>query len=107
MKHVSTPSTSSSCHDIQHHINLQRREESLEMHTVALFWLLSSFWCPWAQRLTGSVSALSCSQKLGQRHSQLTMMLAEELLCLHPYFDSPEPDTEDPACILWWCTLSG
>ena len=46
MKHVSTPSTSSSCHDIQHHINLQRREESLEMHTVALFWLLSSFWCP-------------------------------------------------------------
>ena len=35
------------------------------------------------------------------------MMLAEELLCLHPYFDSPEPDTEDPACILWWCTLSG
>ena len=37
---------------------------------------------------------------MGQRHSQLTMMLAEELLCLHPYFDSPEPDTEDPACIL-------
>ena len=43
MKHVSTPSTCSSCHDLQHPVNVQRREESLEVHAVAFFWLLSSF----------------------------------------------------------------
>ncbi|KAK7484410.1 hypothetical protein BaRGS_00024295, partial [Batillaria attramentaria] len=44
-------------------------------------------------------SVWSCSQRIGQHHPQLTMMLAEELLCLHPYFDSPEPDMEDPAYV--------
>ncbi|XP_076453862.1 integrator complex subunit 4-like [Babylonia areolata] len=44
-------------------------------------------------------SIYSCSRQIGQHHSQLTMMLAEELLCLHPYFDSPEPNTEDPCYI--------
>ncbi|KAL8567239.1 hypothetical protein ACOMHN_046649 [Nucella lapillus] len=40
-----------------------------------------------------------CSQHIGQHHSQLTMMLAEDLLCLHPYLDSPEPSTDDPSYI--------
>ncbi|PVD19006.1 hypothetical protein C0Q70_21565 [Pomacea canaliculata] len=44
-------------------------------------------------------SVWRCSQKLGQRHPQLTMMVSEELLCLHPYFDSPEPDMDDPAYV--------
>ena len=33
-------------------------------------------------------------------HHDLTLTLVPELLGTHPYFDTPEPDMDDPACIL-------
>jgi hypothetical protein len=46
-----------------------------------------------------------CAEKIGRGNAQLTMMLAEELLGLHPYLLSTEEDAEDPACILLALTL--
>ncbi|XP_076344076.1 integrator complex subunit 4 [Tachypleus tridentatus] len=40
-----------------------------------------------------------CLQKLGAQHPYLTLPLVPELLGIHPYFDLPEPDVEDPAYI--------
>lgn len=41
-----------------------------------------------------------CLQKLGGNHPELTLLLVPEILAIHPFFDTPEPDIEDPACIL-------
>lgn len=45
-------------------------------------------------------SLLRCLQFLGSRHPTLVLPLVPELLSTHPYFDTPEPDMDDPACIL-------
>ncbi|XP_067013887.2 integrator complex subunit 4 isoform X2 [Anabrus simplex] len=47
-------------------------------------------------------STWRCLQKIGQFHPELTLPLVPELLAIHPFFDTPEPDVEDPAyiCIL-------
>nr|CAD7395237.1 unnamed protein product [Timema cristinae] len=47
-------------------------------------------------------STWHCLQKIGQSHPELTLPLVPELLAIHPFFDTPEPDVEDPAyvCIL-------
>lgn len=47
-------------------------------------------------------STWRCLQKIGQAHPELTLPLVPELLAIHPFFDTPEPDVEDPAyiCIL-------
>lgn len=44
-------------------------------------------------------SIWKCLQKLGARHPELTLPLVPELLGSHPYFDTPEPDMDDPAYI--------
>nr|CAD7401906.1 unnamed protein product [Timema poppensis] len=50
-------------------------------------------------------STWHCLQKIGQSHPELTLPLVPELLAIHPFFDTPEPDVEDPACILHSHTL--
>ncbi|KAJ4445386.1 hypothetical protein ANN_07191 [Periplaneta americana] len=42
-------------------------------------------------------STWRCLQKIGQAHPELTLPLVPELLAIHPFFDTPEPDVEDPA----------
>lgn len=44
--------------------------------------------------------SLRCLKFLGSRHPTLVLPLVPELLSTHPYFDTPEPDMDDPACIL-------
>lgn len=45
-------------------------------------------------------STFRCLKFLGSRHPTLVLPLVPELLSTHPYFDTPEPDMDDPACIL-------
>ncbi|ESO86380.1 hypothetical protein LOTGIDRAFT_220695 [Lottia gigantea] len=40
-----------------------------------------------------------CSRNIGLNHPHLTLTLVPDLLCIHPYFDTPEPDMDDPAYI--------
>jgi len=42
----------------------------------------------------------SCMMNLGQHHPSLIVAMTPDLLSLHPYFESVEPDLDDPACIL-------
>lgn len=44
-------------------------------------------------------SVWKCLKFLGSRHPTLVLPLAPELLSTHPYFDTPEPDMDDPAYI--------
>ena len=52
-------------------------------------WLCIFVFCP-----------LRCLKFMGSRHPTLVLPLVSELLSTHPYFDTPEPDMDDPACIL-------
>uniref|UniRef100_A0A671R5L0 Integrator complex subunit 4 n=1 Tax=Sinocyclocheilus anshuiensis TaxID=1608454 RepID=A0A671R5L0_9TELE len=45
-------------------------------------------------------SVWKCLKFLGARHPTLVLPIVPELLSTHPYFDTPEPDMDDPACIL-------
>ncbi|KAM3958267.1 integrator complex subunit 4 [Aphomia sociella] len=47
-------------------------------------------------------STFRCAQRLGSSHATLVLPLAPRLLAVHPFFDMPEPDVEDPAymCVL-------
>ncbi|XP_070986588.1 integrator complex subunit 4-like [Oncorhynchus clarkii lewisi] len=45
-------------------------------------------------------SAWKCLKFLVCRHPTLVLPLVPELLSTHPYFHTPEPDMDDPACIL-------
>lgn len=45
-------------------------------------------------------STWMCMQKLGSSHPHLTLLIVPYLLSIHPFLDLPEPDVEDPACIL-------
>ncbi|XP_054278169.1 integrator complex subunit 4-like [Macrosteles quadrilineatus] len=47
-------------------------------------------------------STWKCMQRMGSRHPELTLPLVPELLSIHPFFDTAEPDVEEPAyiCIL-------
>ena len=47
-------------------------------------------------------SILMTCKKLGSTHAELVLPLVTQLLEIHPFFDTPEPDIEDPAylCIL-------
>jgi len=38
---------------------------------------------------------------LGLRHPTLTLALVPELLAIHPMFETPEPNVEEPTCILF------
>lgn len=40
-----------------------------------------------------------CLKFLGSRHPTLVLPLVPELLSTHPFFDTPEPDMDEPACI--------
>ncbi|XP_061575888.1 integrator complex subunit 4 isoform X2 [Cololabis saira] len=44
-------------------------------------------------------SVWKCLKFLGSRHPTLVLPLVPELLSTHPYFDTPEPDMDDPAYI--------
>uniref|UniRef100_A0A4W3H707 Integrator complex subunit 4 n=2 Tax=Callorhinchus milii TaxID=7868 RepID=A0A4W3H707_CALMI len=44
-------------------------------------------------------SIWKCLKYLGSRHPTLVLPLVPELLSTHPYFDTPEPDMDDPAYI--------
>ncbi|KAM7412522.1 hypothetical protein PAMA_020073 [Pampus argenteus] len=44
-------------------------------------------------------SVWKCLMFLGSRHPTLVLPLVPELLSTHPYFDTPEPDMDDPAYI--------
>ncbi|XP_062408896.1 integrator complex subunit 4 isoform X2 [Sardina pilchardus] len=44
-------------------------------------------------------SVWKCLKFLGVRHPTLVLPLVPELLSTHPYFDTPEPDMDDPAYI--------
>ncbi|MBN3313904.1 INT4 protein, partial [Atractosteus spatula] len=44
-------------------------------------------------------SVWKCLKFLGARHPTLVLPIAPELLSTHPYFDTPEPDMDDPAYI--------
>uniref|UniRef100_A0AAV2J526 Integrator complex subunit 4 n=2 Tax=Percomorphaceae TaxID=1489872 RepID=A0AAV2J526_KNICA len=44
-------------------------------------------------------SVWKCLKFVGQRHPTLVLPLVPELLSTHPYFDTPEPDMDDPAYI--------
>ncbi|XP_063238689.1 integrator complex subunit 4 isoform X6 [Bacillus rossius redtenbacheri] len=45
------------------------------------------------------VSTWQCLQKLGQSHAEMTLYLVPQLLNIHPFFDTPEPDVENPAYV--------
>ncbi|XP_034841372.1 integrator complex subunit 4 [Maniola hyperantus] len=47
-------------------------------------------------------STFRCVQQMGSKHATLVLPLATRLLAVHPFFDMPEPDVEDPAymCVL-------
>ncbi|XP_071798117.1 integrator complex subunit 4-like [Asterias amurensis] len=45
------------------------------------------------------LSIWNCMKHLGSAHHDLTLTLIPELLGTHPYFDTPEPDMDDPAYI--------
>uniref|UniRef100_A0A4W6FI11 Integrator complex subunit 4 n=1 Tax=Lates calcarifer TaxID=8187 RepID=A0A4W6FI11_LATCA len=44
-------------------------------------------------------SVWKCLKFVGSRHPTLVLPLVSELLSTHPYFDTPEPDMDDPAYI--------
>ena len=45
-------------------------------------------------------SIRSCLAELGASHPYLTLPLVPQMLGRHPFFDTPEPDVDDPLCIL-------
>lgn len=69
---------------------------------VVLVWipiLPTGFYCD-CDRSDFSSFPFRCLKFLGSRHPTLVLPLVPELLNTHPYFDTPEPDMDDPACIL-------
>ncbi|OCT96213.1 hypothetical protein XELAEV_18013888mg [Xenopus laevis] len=48
---------------------------------------------------TDRESIWKCLKFLGSRHPTLVLSLVPELLSTHPFFDTPEPDMDDPAYI--------
>ncbi|XP_022826696.1 LOW QUALITY PROTEIN: integrator complex subunit 4 [Spodoptera litura] len=74
---------------IAHHIVL--REDQLETILGAL-----------EVRVLDKRSTFRCVQRLGSSHAALVLPLTTRLLAVHPFFDMPEPDVEDPAymCVL-------
>ncbi|XP_034490389.1 integrator complex subunit 4 [Drosophila innubila] len=47
-------------------------------------------------------STYACMRKIGQKHPHLVMAVTGHLLYVHPFFETPERDVEDPAylCVL-------
>ncbi|CAK1548623.1 unnamed protein product [Leptosia nina] len=47
-------------------------------------------------------STFRCVQRMGSKHATLVLPLTTRLLGVHPFFDMPEPDVEDPSymCVL-------
>lgn len=45
-------------------------------------------------------SIRNCLAALGASHPYLTLPLVPQLLGRHPFFDTPEPDVDEPSCIL-------
>lgn len=45
-------------------------------------------------------STYKCLQKIGSLHPELTLPLVPQLLGVHPFFDTAEPDVDTPSCIL-------
>ncbi|XP_008284138.1 integrator complex subunit 4 [Stegastes partitus] len=52
-----------------------------------------------AYKVTHILTPFTCLKFLGSRHPTLVLPLVPELLSTHPYFDTPEPDMDDPAYI--------
>lgn len=42
---------------------------------------------------------------MGCLHATLTLPLVPELLAIHPFFDTPEPNVDDPACMIKYLIL--
>ncbi|KAM4789323.1 integrator complex subunit 4-like protein 2 [Cyanocitta cristata] len=49
---------------------------------------------------TDRESIWKCLKFLGSRHPTLVLPLVPELLSTHPFFDTPEPDMDDPAFVI-------
>jgi integrator complex subunit 4 len=45
-------------------------------------------------------STYRCLQRIGAQHPELVLPLVPQLLNIHPFFDTAEPDVENPQCIL-------
>ncbi|XP_041355136.1 integrator complex subunit 4-like [Gigantopelta aegis] len=45
------------------------------------------------------LSVWKCARNLGRNHPPFTLTLAPVFLCIHPYFNTPEPNMDDPAYI--------
>ncbi|XP_023947940.1 integrator complex subunit 4 [Bicyclus anynana] len=47
-------------------------------------------------------STFRCVQRMGSKHATLVLPLTTRFLAVHPFFDMPEPDVEDPSymCVL-------
>lgn len=45
-------------------------------------------------------STYRCLQRIGSQHPSLTLPLVPQLLSIHPFFDTAEPDVDTPSCIL-------
>lgn len=46
-------------------------------------------------------STYKCLQRIGSQHPELTLPLVPQLLNIHPFFDTAEPDVDTPSCILF------
>lgn len=44
-------------------------------------------------------SIWNCFHKMGSLHASLALPLVPELLAIHPFFDTPEPNVDDPAYV--------
>uniref|UniRef100_A0A3P8RMQ4 Integrator complex subunit 4 n=1 Tax=Amphiprion percula TaxID=161767 RepID=A0A3P8RMQ4_AMPPE len=55
---------------------------------------------------TDRSSVWKCLKFLGSRHPTLVLPLVPELLSTHPYFDTPEPDMDDPTLRFWFWSLN-
>lgn len=40
-----------------------------------------------------------CASRVGAHNAPLVQQVARELLGVHPFLDSIEPDLQDPACV--------
>lgn len=45
-------------------------------------------------------STYRCLQKVGAQHPELVLPLVPQLLNIHPFFDTAEPDVENPQCTI-------
>ncbi|KTF77987.1 hypothetical protein cypCar_00042700 [Cyprinus carpio] len=82
---------------ISTHITL--REDQLDTVLAVLELALVELLKNLTKYPTDRNSVWKCLKFLGARHPTLVLPIVPELLSTHPYFDTPEPDMDDPAYI--------